>query len=180
MSRIGKQSITIPTGVTVTINDAGVSVKGAKGELSFKPHHAIKVEQVDNTLVCTVVLKTKQSPALWGTTRAILANLIEGVSTGFTRVLEMQGVGYRASVKGTNLELLVGFSHPVLVEAPQGITFKVEKELITISGADKHMVGQIAANIRQIRKPEPYKGKGIRYQGEKVRRKVGKVVGATA
>jgi large subunit ribosomal protein L6 len=180
MSRIGKQSITIPAGVTVTITDAGVSVKGTKGELSFKPHHAIKVEQVDNTLVCTVVLKTKQSPALWGTTRAILANLIEGVSTGFTRVLEMQGVGYRASVKGTNLELLVGFSHPVLVEAPQGITFKVEKELITISGADKHMVGQIAANIRQIRKPEPYKGKGIRYQGEKVRRKVGKVVGATA
>ena len=180
MSRIGKQPITIPTGVTVTISDAGVTVKGPKGELSFKPHHAIKVEQVANTLVCTVVLKSKQSPALWGTTRAILANFVEGVSTGFSRVLEMQGVGYRASVKGQNLELLVGFSHPVLIEAPAGITFKVEKELITIAGPNKHTVGQVAANIRKVRPPEPYKGKGIRYQGEKVRRKVGKVVGATA
>lgn len=180
MSRIGKQPIAIPTGVTVLLTDSLVTVKGPKGELSFKPHRHIGVEQVEQTLVCSIKHKTKQSSALWGTTRAILSNLLTGVSQGFEKKLEMQGVGYRAAVKGKNLELLVGFSHPVLIKAPEGISFTVEKEFITITGIDKHAVGQVAADIRLVRPPEPYKGKGIRYVGEKVRRKVGKVVGAAA
>lgn len=180
MSRIGKQPIMIPAGVTVTVNSGVVLVHGLKGELSFKPHYGMQVEVVDQIVTCSVRVKSKMSPALWGTTRAVIANLIEGVSQGFSKQLEMHGVGYRGAVKGKNLELLVGFSHPVLIEAPEHVSFKVEKELITVEGIDKQVVGEVAATIRKVRPPEPYKGKGIRYVGEKVRRKVGKVVGATA
>ena len=180
MSRIGKQPIEIPSGVTVTIANGVVNVKGPKGELSHTLHREISVSQEGTTLVCLAPKVSKQSSALWGTTRAVIAGLITGVSVGFAKKLEMQGVGYRAALKGKNLELSVGFSHTVPVIAPEGISFKVEKELITIEGANKYLVGQIAANIRAVRPPEPYKGKGIRYQGEKVRRKVGKVVGTTA
>lgn len=180
MSRIGKQSIAIPSGVEVTVNGQDVSVKGPKGELHISVHPVIAAAVQDGSLMCTIVQKTKKSAALWGTMRAILANAVRGVHEGFTKQLELQGVGYRASLQGKNVQLLVGFSHPVIVEAPEGITFAVEKEIITVSGFDAYQVGQIAANIRSIRPPEPYKGKGIRYVGEHVRRKVGKVVGATA
>jgi large subunit ribosomal protein L6 len=180
MSRIGKQPIAIPKGVTVTLEDQNVRVKGSKGELVIPVHPAIAVAMEGEALVCTIAHQTKKSAALWGTMRAILANAVQGVTEGFKKQLELQGVGYRASLQGKNLQLLVGFSHPVLVEAPEGVTFSVEKEIITIEGFDAYTVGQIAANIRKIRPPEPYKGKGIRYLGEHVRRKVGKVVGAAA
>ncbi len=180
MSRIGKQPIEIPAGVTVTVNSGVVTVKGPKGTLTHKMHHTITASVEGAVLTCSVAKTSKESSALWGTTRAVLASMVEGVSEGFSKKLEMQGVGYRAALKGKNLELSVGFSHTVPVVAPEGITFTVEKELITITGADKYLVGQVAANIRSVRPPEPYKGKGIRYQGEKVRRKVGKVVGTTA
>lgn len=180
MSRIGKQIIPIPEGVTVTLSEGSVAVKGPKGELTVSLHPTIGVAQEGNTLVCSVVRETKKSSALWGTMRAILANAVSGVHTGFKKQLELQGVGYRASMQGKNIQLLVGFSHPVLVEAPEGISFSVEKEIITVEGFDAYTVGQIAANIRKIRPPEPYKGKGIRYVGEHVRRKVGKVVGSTS
>lgn len=180
MSRIGKQPIPLPSGVTFTITGRDVTVKGPKGELKHRLHHTMSVSQEEANLVCAVAKTSKESSALWGTTRAIIAGMVTGVSEGFSKKLEMQGVGYRAALKGKNLELSVGFSHTVPVVAPEGISFKVEKEVITVEGADKYMVGQVAANIRAVRPPEPYKGKGIRYQGEKVRRKVGKVVGATA
>ncbi len=180
MSRIGKKEISIPSGVTVTVNGSAVSVKGPKGELTVPVHPVIGVEVQDNMLVCSIARQTKKSSALWGTMRAILANAVEGVHSGFKKQLELQGVGYRASLQGKNLQLLVGFSHPVLIEAPEGITFGVEKEIITVEGFDAYQVGQIAANIRKVRPPEPYKGKGIRYVGEHVRRKVGKIVGSAA
>lgn len=180
MSRIGKNPIPIPAGVTVTIDSGIVRVKGPKGELSHHVHRHIGVSQKDNVLVCEVKHASKESSALWGTTRAVLANLVQGVTEGFMKQLELHGVGFRGAVKGKNLELQVGFSHPVVVAAPPGVAFTVEKELITVAGPDRYVVGQVAANIRKIRPPEPYKGKGIRYKDEVVRRKVGKVVGTTA
>jgi len=180
MSRIGKQPIAIPNDVNVNVDGRDVTVRGPRGELSYRTHPAILAEAKDSQLACKVVRKSKRSQALWGTTRANLANLVLGVSEGFQKKLELQGVGYRVALKGKNLELQVGYSHPVTVEAPEGITFKVEKEIVTIDGIDRQMVGQVAADIRKVRRPEPYKGKGIRYLGEQVRRKVGKVVGATA
>lgn len=177
MSRIGKQPITVPDGVTVDIKDRIVSVKGSKGELSFTHHPVISVELKDNEIICAVAKQNKQSQALWGTTRARIANLITGVNEGFKKQLELHGVGYRAGLKGKDLELNVGYSHPVLIKAPEGVTFGVEKEVITVEGYDIEVVGQVAADIRKVRPPEPYKGKGIRYVGEQVRRKVGKVVG---
>ncbi|MBI1833699.1 MAG: 50S ribosomal protein L6 [Candidatus Andersenbacteria bacterium] len=179
MSRIGKQPITLPTGVTATVEYEKVIIKGAKGEITRIIHPDIKVVVEGNVVTCSVVRQSKQASALWGTTRAVIASAAEGVSAGVKKQLELQGVGYRAAVKGKNLELLVGFSHPVKVDAPEHITFSVEKEIITVEGVDPIVVGQTAANIRKIRPPEPYKGKGIRYVGEHVRRKAGKVVGAT-
>jgi large subunit ribosomal protein L6 len=180
MSRIGKQIIAIPAGVTVTVDGAMVHVKGPKGALAVSVHPDIAVTVADNTLTCAIGHKTKKSAALWGTMRAILANAVTGVHEGFKKQLELQGVGYRASLQGKNLQLLVGYSHPVLIEAPEGISFTVEKEIVTVEGFDAYLVGQVAANIRKVRPPEPYKGKGIRYVGEHVRRKVGKVVGSAA
>ena len=180
MSRIVKQHIVIPAGVTVTINGTDVTAKGPKGEVTIPVHPVIGVAVEGNELICTIARDTKKSAALWGTMRAILANAVNGVHEGFKKQLELQGVGYRASMQGKNLQLLVGYSHPVIIEAPEGITFSVEKEIVTVEGFDAYEVGQIAANIRKVRPPEPYKGKGIRYVGEHVRRKVGKIVGATA
>ncbi len=180
MSRIGKQPIPIPAGVTVTVAGQDVHVQGPKGTVDVVVHPAIAATVQDSALNCTIAHDTKKSSALWGTMRAILANAVQGVHEGFKKQLELQGVGYRASLQGKNLQLLVGFSHPVLIEAPEGILFTVEKEIITVEGFDAYTVGQVAANIRAIRPPEPYKGKGIRYLGEHVRRKVGKVVGAAA
>lgn len=180
MSRIGKQPIKLPSGVAAQVSGTTVTVKGPKGEAQYTVHPAIAVTAAEDTLTCTIAKPSKHARALWGTTRANLANAVKGVAEGFTKKLEMQGVGYRAALKGKDLELQVGFSHPVLVKAPEGITFAVEKEFITITGIDKQGVGQLAAQVRAVRKPEPYQGKGIRYVGEIVRRKVGKVVGATA
>jgi len=180
MSRIGKQSIAIPTGVSVTVDGATVHVKGPKGALAVPVHEDIAVTVENELLTCSISHKTKKAPALWGTMRAILANAVTGVHEGFTKKLELQGVGYRASLIGQNIQLLVGFSHPVIIDAPEGISFSVEKEIITVTGFDAYVVGQVAANIRKVRPPEPYKGKGIRYVGEKVRRKVGKVVGSAS
>lgn len=180
MSRIGKQPIIIPTGVVVTVDGGMVRINGPKGALVVPVHEDIAVTVENGELTCTISHKTKKAPALWGTMRAILANAVTGVHEGFTKKLELQGVGYRASLVGKNVQLLVGYSHPVVIEAPEGITFSVEKEVITVTGFDAYLVGQVAANIRKVRPPEPYKGKGIRYVGEHVRRKVGKVVGSAS
>jgi large subunit ribosomal protein L6 len=180
MSRIGKQPIALPDGVHASIQDGIITVKGPKGTLTRPIHPLINVVIEGNTITCSVASENKKAKALWGTTRAVIASIVTGVHTGYRKQLELHGVGYRAAVKGKNLELSVGFSHPVVVPAPENISFTVEKEVITIEGVDPVIVGQVASNIRKIRKPEPYKGKGIRYVGEHVRRKVDKVVGATA
>ncbi|RHW33914.1 50S ribosomal protein L6 [Neobacillus notoginsengisoli] len=175
MSRIGKKPIEIPAGVTVTLDENTVTVKGPKGELvrSFSPEITIVVE--DNTITITRPSDVKEIRALHGTTRSILANMVEGVSKGFEKSLELVGVGYRASKQGAKLVLNVGYSHPVEIEAEKGLEVEVPSNTkITVRGFDKERVGALAANIRGIRPPEPYKGKGIRYEGEVVRRKEGK------
>lgn len=180
MSRIGQQPITLPSGVDFAVDGSEVKVKGPKGELRRKVHERISVAVDDGVVNVTRGDDARESRALHGLTRALLANMVTGVSEGFTRDLEIQGVGYRASLKGRDIELLVGFSHPVLMKAPEGITFEVpEPTKITVSGVDKELVGQIAADIRAARPPEPYKGKGIRYVGEYVRRKAGKAGAVT-
>ena len=176
MSRIGLMPVPLPKGVTVNIEGSTVQVKGPKGELvrTLNPEMQIKLE--DNRLLVERPTDQRRHRALHGLTRALLNNMVLGVSQGFTRRLEVEGVGYRAEIQGKNLVLNVGFSHPVVVEPPPGISFEVEKgtRVFSVLGADKEMVGEMAARIRRIRPPEPYKGKGIRYQGEHVRRKAGK------
>jgi large subunit ribosomal protein L6 len=176
MSRIGRMPITVPQGVTVDVNKSTVRVKGPKGELSrsFDPDMQISLE--DGTLVVQRPTDRRRHRALHGLTRSLLNNMVVGVSEGFVRRLEIQGVGYRAGLQGKDLVLNVGYSHPVVVEPPDGISFQVEKNYreISVSGVDKEMVGEMAARIRRVRPPEPYKGKGIRYEGEYVRRKAGK------
>jgi large subunit ribosomal protein L6 len=175
MSRIGKMPVTVPSGVDVDVKGARVVVKGSKGELSRDFHERISFEVEDGSVNVKRPDDTRESKALHGLSRALLANMVEGVSEGFSKTLEIQGVGYRATLKGNTVELLVGFSHPVEVAAPDGITFEVpEPTRIIVSGIDKEQVGQVAADIRKVRPPEPYKGKGIRYAGEYVRRKAGK------
>ncbi|MFH1780512.1 MAG: 50S ribosomal protein L6 [Candidatus Nealsonbacteria bacterium] len=172
MSRIGKKPIEIPAGVEVTITGQQISVKGPKGELSIKVRPEIKVEIKDGKVA--VSAENPMDSAFWGLTRALIANMIQGVVKNFEKKLEIVGVGYRAAMEGANLVLNVGFSHPVKIPAPQGIIFLVEKNIITIQGSDKGLVGQATANIRKVRPPEPYKGKGIRYFGEKIKLKEGK------
>jgi len=175
MSRIGKKPIEIPAGVTVTINGSTVTVKGPKGELtrSFNPDMKIVVE--DNQLTVTRPSDSKEHRTLHGTTRALLANMVEGVSNGFQKSLELVGVGYRAQAQGNKLILSVGYSHPVEIVPEDGLTIEVPANTkIIVKGIDKEKVGALAANIRGVRPPEPYKGKGIRYEGEYVRRKEGK------
>ncbi len=176
MSRIGRMPITIPQGVTVDVQKSTVRVKGPKGELSrsFDPDMQISLE--DGTLIVQRPTDRRRHRALHGLTRSLLNNMVVGVSEGFVRRLEIQGVGYRAGLQGKDLVLNVGYSHPVVVEPPDGISFQVEKNYreISVSGVDKEMVGEMAARIRRVRPPEPYKGKGIRYEGEYVRRKAGK------
>ena len=175
MSRIGKMPIDLPSGVEVKINGPAVTVKGSKGELSRTFHERVSVSQEDGVVTLSRDGDSPQSRALHGLSRALLFNMVQGVSEGFTKELEIQGVGYRAALKGKDIELQVGFSHSVNVEAPDGITFDVpEPTRIVVTGIDKEKVGQVAANIRKVRPPEPYKGKGIRYVGEYVRRKAGK------
>lgn len=175
MSRIGRQPIPVPPNVTITIDDGNfVVVKGPKGELSRKFPSAIRFERQDGVITVTRPGDDGELRALHGLSRTLLANMVNGVTNGFTKVLEVQGVGYRAQLQGSALQLSLGFSHPVIVNPPAGIKFSVEGPRITVEGIDKEQVGQVAANIRKLRPPEPYKGKGIRYLGERVRRKAGK------
>jgi large subunit ribosomal protein L6 len=175
MSRIGKQPIEIPDGVNVAVDPGRVTVNGPLGELTQNVPARIKIEKEDGQLVVTRPTERGDDRALHGLTRSLVANMVEGVTNGFEKQLEIQGVGYRASLRGTALELNVGFSHPVVIDAPAGITFDVPTQTeIVVKGIDKQQVGEIAAEVRDVRPPEPYKGKGIRYRGEYVRRKVGK------
>ena len=173
MSRLGKIPVTIPNGVEITMQDTLLTVKGPKGTLSREIKKDVLVS-IENGVVTLAPQETEMAKALWGTYAAHIRNMVKGVTEGFTRVLDLEGVGYRAEVKGTNLVLSVGFSHPVPLEVPTGITALVEKSAITLTGSDKDALGQFAANVRKVRKPEPYKGKGIRYRGEFIIRKQGK------
>jgi large subunit ribosomal protein L6 len=175
MSRIGRAPITIPGGVEVTIAGNNVAVKGPKGQLSLDVHPKMSVALEDGVMTVTRPDDSGPNRSLHGLTRTLLSNMVTGVTAGFEKKLEIQGVGYRASKKGSDLEILVGYSHPVVVPPPENIEFEVPVPTqIVVRGIDKQRVGQVAAEIRSIRKPEPYKGKGIRYEGEVVRRKVGK------
>lgn len=178
MSRIGKRPITVPAKVTVTIAGQTVTVKGPKGELSHTLPTKIEAVLDGETLNVNRADESRVARQLHGLSRSLVANMVEGVSQGFQRKLEIQGVGYRAAVQGKNLNLAMGYSHPVNIEPPEGITFVVEGTTnVTVVGIDKEVVGNTAAKIRAVRPPEPYKGKGIRYAGEVVRRKVGKTGG---
>ncbi|HVM19413.1 MAG TPA: 50S ribosomal protein L6 [Egibacteraceae bacterium] len=179
MSRIGKQPVAIPSGVDVTLSGTTLTVKGPKGALTQEIHPDITVTIDDGEVTVTRPDDEREHRALHGLVRSLIANMVVGVTEGYTRRLEIVGVGYRAALRGSNgLTLQMGFSHPVEFNAPDGITFEVPTPTrITVSGIDKQVVGQVAANIRKIRKPEPYKGKGIRYEGEQIRRKSGKAAG---
>ena len=175
MSRICKSPIPLPSGVNVSISPGRVMVNGPLGELSQQLPQRIAVEQKEDQIVVTRPTERGQDRALHGLTRSLVANMVEGVTKGFEKTLEIQGVGYRAALRGTSLELNVGFSHSVSINPPQGITFDVpQPTVVIVKGIDKQQVGQIASEIRSVRPPEPYKGKGIRYQGEYVARKLGK------
>ena len=175
MSRIGKMPVSLPSGVEVSVSGQSVSVKGPKGTLQREFHEKVTVAVEDGQAVVTRVDETREARALHGLSRALLANMVTGVSDGFRRELEIIGVGYRAALKGSNLEMQLGFSHSVPFAAPAGITFEVpEQTKIVISGIDKEQVGQVAANIRSFRPPEPYKGKGVKYKGERILRKEAK------
>jgi large subunit ribosomal protein L6 len=175
MSRIGKRPVAVPKGITVTQNGHTLSVKGPKGELSRTFHTEIQIAVQGDQVLVTRPSDEPKHKALHGLTRSLIQNMVDGVAKGFLKVLEIQGVGYKAEAKPTGLQLALGFSHPVHYKAPAGIKFTVDNNtIVKIEGADKEMVGQVAAEIRNLRKPEPYKGKGVRYQGEVVRRKAGK------
>jgi large subunit ribosomal protein L6 len=175
VSRIGKKPIAVPDGVTVEIRPGSVAVRGPKGELSERVSPDMTVKQEDGQVVVTRPTDRGEHRALHGLTRTLVANMVTGVTQGYEKRLEIQGVGYRAALRGSDLEMQLGFSHPVTVKAPDGITFEVPQPTqIVVSGISKQRVGEIAAQIRKWRPPEPYKGKGIRYQGEQVIRKVGK------
>ena len=175
MSRIGKQPIEIPDGVNVAVDPGRVTVNGPLGELTQKVPARIMIEKEDGQLLVKRPTERGDDRALHGLTRSLVANMVEGVTNGFEKRLEIQGVGYRAALRGAALELNVGYSHPVVIDAPAGITFEVPAQNeVVVKGIDKQQVGEIAAEVRDVRPPEPYKGKGIRYRGEYVRRKVGK------
>ena len=176
MSRIGRLPITVPSGVEVTLAGQAVTVKGPKGSLQHTVAEPIEITRADDgTLQVTRPNDERQNRALHGLSRTLVANMVLGVTDGYTKVLEIVGTGYRVVAKGSDLEFALGFSHPVLVRAPDGISFAVESPTrFSVSGVDKQKVGEVAANIRKLRKPDPYKGKGVRYQGEVVRRKAGK------
>lgn len=175
MSRIGKNPVAVPSNVTVTIDGQHVEVKGPKGTLDFTVPEPISVVQEENEIVVTRPDDNRKNRSLHGLSRSLIHNMVVGVTEGYTIKMEIFGVGYRVQAKGSNLEFSLGYSHPILIEAPEGITFAVDGQTkFSITGIDKQKVGQIAANIRRLRKDDPYKGKGIRYEGEQIRRKVGK------
>lgn len=174
MSRIGKKSIIIPEGVTVKIDGRNIEIKGSKGQLSYNFGYDVNVESNDKELVVVKKTKTKLAQAMWGTTRAILQNMIVGVTEGFKKQLELHGVGYKMALQGKKLVLNLGFSHPVEMEMPEGLSGTIEKNILTIEGIDKQKVGQFSAQVRVKKKVEPYKGKGFRYVGEEFIKKEGK------
>jgi large subunit ribosomal protein L6 len=176
MSRIGKQPVPVPAGVDVVIDGQNVSVKGPKGSLGLSVAEPITVARSDDgTILISRPDDERRSRSLHGLSRTLVANLITGVTEGYTTKMEIFGVGYRVQQKGSNLEFALGYSHPVIIEAPEGISFAVESPTkFSVSGIDKQQVGQISSNIRRLRRPDPYKGKGVRYEGEQIRRKVGK------
>lgn len=183
MSRIGKQPIEVPQGITVELKDGVITVKGPKGELKRKIHPNITVEISENTINVTRVDDQKENKALHGLFRSLISNMVEGVSKGFEKKLEIVGVGYRAQASGSKITLSLGYSHPIEYKAPEGIMFEIDaekKNIITVTGIDKEIVGQVAAKVRSYRKPEPYKGKGIRYIDEYVARKAGKASASAA
>jgi len=183
MSRIGKLPITLPKGVDVKVNGQSVSVKGPKGELVRTFHPLVKVDQADGTLTVTRANDTQLARAIHGLSRSLLANMVTGVSAGYVRDLEISGTGYRAVLAGKKLQLALGFSHPIEIDPPAGISFATETpQKVRVSGADKEVVGEVAAKIRGLRVPDPYKAKGVKYAGEYIRRKAGKAgkVGAKA
>ncbi len=178
MSRIGQKTIAIPGGVTVTATASTVEVKGAKGTLSVPVHNAVTVKVAEDGVTVEKKHNAQIAQAMWGTMARLVENMIVGVTDGFTKTLELSGVGYRMAVKGKALDLALGFSHPVVVEIPEGITVAIEGHTMTITGIDKQQVGQFAANVRALKKMEPYKGKGFKYADEQVRRKEGKKASA--
>ena len=183
MSRIGKLPVTLPKGVDVTLNGQQVSVKGPKGELRRTFHPLVKVDRADGTLTVVRANESQQAKALHGLSRSLLANMVTGVATGYTRDLEISGTGYRATLAGKKLQLALGYSHPIEIDPPAGISFALETpQKVRVAGADKEIVGEIAAKIRALRVPDPYKAKGVKYAGEYIRRKAGKAgkVGAKA
>lgn len=179
MSRIGKKPISIPEDVEVKIEGQKIIVKGPRGELQREVRPEVKIEIKDKEIIVVPVKETKKTKAFWGLTRALIANMIEGVTKGYEKKLEIEGIGYKANLEGDDLILQVGFSHPVKIKQEEGIKFSIEKNIVTVSGINKELVGQIAAKIRAVKPPEPYKGKGIRYLGEYIRRKAGKKVATT-
>jgi large subunit ribosomal protein L6 len=175
MSRIGKLPVPVPSGVDVSIDGRSVTVTGPKGTLSHVVAEPITVSQEDGTIAVARPDDERLSKSLHGLSRTLIANMVTGVTSGYTKTLEIVGTGYRVVAKGSDLEFALGFSHPILVKAPEGITFRVEAPTrFAVEGIDKQKVGEVAANIRKLRKPDPYKGKGVRYQGEQIRRKAGK------
>ena len=175
MSRIGKKPIAIPSGVTISLDGQTVTVKGPKGQLAWTVAEEVSVAQEDGQVTLAPREDTQRSRSMWGLSRTLVNNMVEGVTKGYEQTLELVGVGYRAAMKGSNLSMQLGFSHDVDIKPPAGVTFATPKQTeIRISGIDKQVVGEISAQIRRIRPPEPYKGKGVRYAGEKVRRKEGK------
>ena len=174
MSRIGKLPIIVPGGVTVTVSDGTATVKGPKGQLTTPTHPLLRYEVASGAVTITRQDDSLEARAQHGLRRTLLANCVTGVFSGFSKTLEVVGVGYKLALKGSAIELALGFSHPVVVELPKGIEAKVEGQKLTISGINKELVGETAAKLRRLRKPEPYKGKGIKYENERIRRKVGK------
>ena len=180
MSRIGKQQIAIPAGTDVVISSDEITVKGKAGTLVKPMHPAVKIAIENGIVAVNPANSSRLARALWGTYAAHMKNMIAGVNTPFQKRLQIEGIGFKAEVNGNNLKLNIGFSHPVLVPIPEGVTAVVEKNIVTVSGADKERVGQFAASVRELKKPEPYKGKGIRYEGEVVRQKQGKKAAASS
>lgn len=179
MSKIGKKPIEIPKGVDIKIDGNSVTVKGPKGELKQAFHNEVSIAVADNNILISLK-KGSESSALWGLTRALVANMVKGVTEGFEKVLEFEGVGYKVNVKGETVELNLGYSHPITMDIPAGLTVKVEKNVIKVGGIDKDLIGKFSAEIKSKRLPEPYKGHGIKYAGEVIRRKAGKKAASAA
>lgn len=174
MSRIGKKPIAIPSGIEVSLHKNRLEIKGPKRTLELVIHREIAVKIAGSDIIIEKIGKSKKAPAIWGLTRSLVSNMIIGLKDGYSKQLELQGVGYRMAAQSKKINLALGFSHPVVVDVPEGIEIKVEANILTITGADKQQVGQFAADVRALKKAEPYKGKGFRYVGEHVRRKAGK------